>query len=51
MSTKSAALDHRAGDTTQEIERYHDQQERSARRRRWLLGTGAAGNRRSRPGG
>jgi hypothetical protein len=42
MSTKSATLDHEAGYTTEEIERYHDQQDRSARRRRWLLGTGVA---------
>jgi type IV secretory pathway VirB10-like protein len=42
MSTKSATLDHEVGYTTEEIERYHDHQDRSARRRRWLLGAGAA---------
>ena len=42
MSTKSSTLDHDAGYTTDEIQRYHDQQDRSARRRRWLRGARAA---------
>jgi hypothetical protein len=41
MNTKSSTLDHQTGYTTEEIERYYDHQERSARRRRWLLGAGA----------
>ena len=51
MSTKSAALDHRAGYTTQEIERYHDQQERSARRAPLAAGHQRSSDRGRRRGG
>ena len=42
MNTTSSTLDHEAGYTTEQIERHHDQRARSAHRRRWLLGAGAA---------
>lgn len=41
MNTTPSTLDHDAGYTTDEIIYRHEQQARSARIRRWLLGTGA----------